>query len=440
MQMNSSKKYFNIITYGCQMNVHESEKLAGILYESGYLPCSEMEKADIIIFNTCCIRDNAEKKAESKIGMVKKLKKLKPSLIVAVCGCMVQQKGKADELISKFPFIDIVLGTSNSKMLKSAIEKINSGLKRFIDIELDSSKIENLPALRSDRTNAWLNIMYGCDNFCTYCIVPYVRGRERSRNKQEILCELYGLLEKGYKEITLLGQNVNSYKSEDGEGFDGLLSEISKINGKFRLRFMTSHPKDFNENIIDIMADSPNICNHIHLPLQSGSDKVLKDMNRKYNMEKYLSIIDYARKIIPDIGITTDIMVGFPTETEEDFEQTLNAVKTIKFSSAFTFVYSPRRFTAASKMEQIDEQTKRKRIIELVALQNKITAENNKKLIGKDMEVLTEDFSRYEGMVCGRTDCGRMVNFEGNQQDIGKFMSIGIEKVKTGSMFGKRRG
>lgn len=440
MQMNSSQKYFNIITYGCQMNVHESEKLAGILYESGYLPCSEMEKADIIIFNTCCIRDNAEKKAESKIGMVKKLKKLKPSLIVAVCGCMVQQKGKADELISKFPFIDIVLGTSNFKMLKSAIEKINSGLKRFIDIELDSSKIENLPALRSDRTNAWLNIMYGCDNFCTYCIVPYVRGRERSRNKQEILCELYGLLEKGYKEITLLGQNVNSYKSEDGEGFDGLLSEISKINGKFRLRFMTSHPKDFNENIIDIMADSPNICNHIHLPLQSGSDKVLKDMNRKYNMEKYLSIIDYARKIIPDIGITTDIMVGFPTETEEDFEQTLNAVKTIKFSSAFTFVYSPRRFTAASKMEQIDEQTKRKRIIELVALQNKITAENNKKLIGKNMEVLTEDFSRYEGMVCGRTDCGRMVNFEGNQQDIGKFMSIGIEKVKTGSMFGKRRG
>ncbi len=439
MQMDLSQKYFNIITYGCQMNVHESEKLAGILYDYGYLPCSEIEKADIIVFNTCCIRDNAEKKAESRIGMVKKLKKTKPSLIVAVCGCMVQQKGKADELIAKFPFIDIILGTSNSGLLKEAIEKINSGLKRFIDVELDSSKIENLPALRSDRTNAWLNIMYGCDNFCTYCIVPYVRGRERSRNKKEILCELNGLLEKGYKEITLLGQNVNSYQSEDGEGFCGLLSEISKIKGKFRLRFMTSHPKDFNENIIDIMADSPNICNHIHLPLQSGSDKVLKDMNRKYNMEKYFSIIEYARKIIPDIGITTDIMVGFPTETEEDFQKTLDAVKTIRFSSAFTFVYSPRKFTAASKMEQLDEDIKRKRIIELVALQNKVTSENNKKLIGKEMEVLTEDFSRYDGMVCGRTDCGRMVNFEGNKQDIGKFIAIEIEKVKTGSMFGKRR-
>ncbi len=433
---------YKIITYGCQMNIHESEKIAGTLQSMGYVECEDEIDADVIVFNTCCIRDNAEKRALGNIGAVKHLKKSKPGLILAVVGCMTQQDGAGLNLRQKYPYVDIVLGTNNLAELKNAVLKLkNSGKKSvLIDPNERPEVLEGELKYRTSGCNAWLNIMYGCNNFCTYCIVPYVRGRERSRKMQNVIDEFMMLIDQGYKEITLLGQNVNSYGHDlnDGSNFAKLLEEIAKIQGKHRVRFMTSHPKDLNMDVIDIIADSKNICNNIHLPIQSGSNKILKLMNRHYTREYYLDTIDAIKSKIPNCGITTDLMVGFPYEEEEDFEYTLDIVRRVKYSSAFTFIYSVRKGTKAALMPQIPAEVSKDRIKRLIAEQNKITKDLSKEYEGNVYEVLCEDVApKKVGYVCGRTDSGRLVTFEGSNDLIGQFVNIKINKSQSASLFGE---
>lgn len=433
---------YMITTYGCQMNVHDSEKIAGILEGKGYMPTISKENADIIVFNTCCIRDSAEQKALNHIGQLRKFKKANPELIIAVVGCMSQQQGYAEMFKQKYPYVDIVLGTRNvselSRILDSYKEKrakfrSNDLLEEFLNID------ETMPSVRTSYPNAWINIIYGCNNFCSYCIVPHVRGRELSRSMDKILSEVKECVDGGFKEITLLGQNVNSYGKDlnDGTSFAKLLKEIDKIEGKFRIRFMTSHPKDLNEEIVGIIANSKNICKNIHLPVQAGSDITLKAMNRRYDSRHYLSLIEMIRKKMPQCGITSDVMVGFPTETEEDFLDTLNLVKTAKFSTAFTFVFSPRKGTEAEKMPQIEESVKKDRIMRLVALQNSITREESKKYLNKEFEVLVEGEGKEDGIVCGRTDSGRLVSFQGEKENIGEFVTVKVTAARTASLFGE---
>lgn len=432
---------YRIITYGCQMNIHESEKIAGILEDMGYSECFDENQADIIVFNTCCIRDNAEKRALGNIGAIKHIKKANPNLILAVVGCMTQQEGAGLTLRQKYPYVDIVLGTNNLHMLEDCILKLRNNKKKSVLIDPNERPeiLENEKFYRTSGTNAWLNIMYGCNNFCTYCIVPYVRGRERSRKMQNVMDEFKSLIDQGYKEVTLLGQNVNSYGNDldDGSNFAKLLEEISKVDGKFRVRFMTSHPKDLNRDVIDIIANSPNICNNIHLPIQSGSNKILKLMNRHYTREYYLDTIDAIKAKISDCGITTDLMVGFPYEEEEDFEDTLDIVRRVKYSSAFTFVYSVRRGTKAAQMPQVPQEVSKDRIKRLIAEQNKITKLLSKEYEGNSYEVLCEDKApKKEGFVCGRTDSGRLVTFKGEESLIGQFVNVKIEKSQSASLFG----
>lgn len=439
------------------MNVHESEKIAGILEDMGYSDCPEEGNPDVIVFNTCCIRDTAERRALGNIGVTKAEKKRNPNLILAVVGCMPQQDGVADSLKERYPYVDIVLGTRNIAELKDEIQKVIASRNRIkkrsdkkyrcFDTEQPINYLEideKTPQTRTSYPNAWINIIYGCNNFCTYCIVPYVRGREVSRAMNSVLDEVKKCVEEGYKEITLLGQNVNSYGNDVDDpnvNFANLLRKIDKIEGKFRVRFMTSHPKDLNDDIIDVMANSSKICNNLHLPIQAGSDKVLADMNRRYDSAKYLQTIEKLRKAMPDIGITTDIMVGFPTETEDDFQKTLEIVEKVRYSNAFTFIYSPRKGTPAAKMEQIPYAVKQERISRLIKLQNKITKEISDTYVGGVFEVLCEDIApKYEGMVCGRTESGRLVTFEGTSEDIGKFFNVKISQSKSASLFGHKEG
>jgi tRNA-2-methylthio-N6-dimethylallyladenosine synthase len=422
------------------MNVHESEKIAGMLEKLGYFSCTEPTDADIIVFNTCCIRDTAEKRIQGNIGVLKSLKRKNKDLIIAVVGCMTQQRDAAELLKKKFPYIDIILGTSNIADLPKAIERRIEGKKSMAlrDSTVDANT--TLPVTRTSFPNAWVNIMYGCNNFCTYCIVPYVRGRERSRSMQDVVAEVRSLIAEGYKEITLLGQNVDSYGSDlkDGECFAALLEQIAQIEGKFRIRFMTSHPKDINSAVIDVMARYPNICDNIHLPVQSGSTKILKAMNRHYTRPRYLAIIDELRAKMPDIGITTDIMIGFPGETDRDFKNTLDLVRKVRFSNAFTFVYSPRKGTPAASMEQISPEVKKQRITKLVAEQNRITKEISDTYLDKVFEILVEDIApKAEGCVCGRTESGRLVTFEGSGDLIGQFVNVKINKTQSASLFGE---
>lgn len=438
------------------MNVHESEKLAGILAGKGYEECGSEEEADIIVFNTCCIRDTAERRALGNIGVTKARKKENPDLIVAVAGCMPQQEGAAENIRERFPYVDIVLGTRNISMLADEIDKVvasRNAIKkrsdkkyRCFDRTLPENYLdidEQTPALRTSFPNAWVNIIYGCNNFCSYCIVPYVRGRELSRDMSSVLDEVKRCVDSGYKEITLLGQNVNSYGNDlDSDvNFAKLLHEIDKIDGKFRVRFMTSHPKDLTEAVMDEMAASKKICDNLHLPIQAGSDKVLADMNRRYDTERYLRLIEGLRSRMPDIGITTDIMVGFPTETEKDFEATLEIVRRVRYSNAFTFIYSPRKGTPAAKMEQIPYAVKQARISRLIALQNSITKEISDTYTGGVYEVLCEDNApKYGEKVCGRTESGRLVTFDGTKEDIGRFFNVRITQSKSASLFGTKEG
>ena len=434
-------KKYHIVTYGCQMNVHESEKIAGILRGIGYEECDKLENADIIVFNTCCIRENAENHAFGNIGALKKLKKQKPSLIIAVGGCMTQEKGKTEILKKKFPFIDIMFGALNFEELAELVRRKEAQKKKVIQIREEAGEIvEDITPYRTSYPNAWVNITYGCNNFCSYCIVPYVRGRERSRKAENIIAEVKTLIKDGYKEITLLGQNVNSYNA-DGKGgmsFAKLLDELAQIDGKFRLRFMTSHPKDFNEEVVKVMAKRDKICKLVHLPVQSGSNAILKEMNRRYTREKYLSEIEMLKSYLPNAEVTTDIIVGFPGETEEDYLMTEDLVKRVDFASAFTFVYSKRKGTKAAEMEnQIPEEVQKDRIMRLVALVNSLTRTKSEKYIGKEVEILCEDYDSKKGLYLGRDEFGRMGYFTSDTNRVGDFVTLKITKANGISLFGE---
>ncbi len=435
-----SETYF-IVTYGCQMNVHESEKIAGILRRMGYTESASLESADIILFNTCCIRENAENHAFGNIGALKKLKKQKPNLLIAVGGCMTQEKGKTEILKQKFPFIDIMFGTLNLEELERLVRRKKAQKKRVIEIREKEGEIIEFPdAYRTSYPNAWVNITYGCNNFCSYCIVPYVRGRERSRKPEHILEEVKGLVSEGYKEITLLGQNVNSYGTdrEMGMSFAQLLDAVASIEGKFRVRFMTSHPKDFNEDVVQVMKKHPKICRLVHLPVQSGSNSVLQAMNRRYTRERYLEEIEMLRREIPEAEVTTDIIVGFPAESEEDYLQTESLVREVDYASAFTFVYSKRQGTKAATMEnQIPEDVQKDRIVRLVELVNSLTRQKSEKYLGKTVEILCEDYDKKKGLYMGRDEFGRMGYFASKQDVIGEFIHLKITKANGISLYGE---
>ncbi len=434
------REKYHIVTYGCQMNVHESEKIAGILRRLGYEATDTVDTADIIVFNTCCIRENAENHAFGNIGALKKLKKQKPSLLIAVGGCMTQEKGKADVLKKKFPFIDILFGALNLEELERLIRLKKTQKKRVVEIREKEGEIVEFPdAYRTSYPNAWVNIMYGCNNFCSYCIVPYVRGRERSRKPENIVAEVRSLVQEGYKEITLLGQNVNSYGSDGttGKTFAELLDEVASVEGDFRVRFMTSHPKDFNEDVVRVMEKHKKICRLVHLPVQSGANSVLQAMNRRYTREKYLSEIRMLRERIPEAEVTTDIIVGFPGETEEDYLQTESLVKEVGFASAFTFVYSPRNGTKAAEMpDSVSEAVQKERIMRLVALVNAQTREKSERYLGKAVEILCEDYDEKKALYLGRDEFGRMGYFRSENNAIGKFVTLQITGVNGISLFG----
>lgn len=434
---------YHIITYGCQMNVHESEKLAGILENLGYKHTPEKEEADVIIFNTCCIRDTAERRALSNIDKLKKLKSKKPDMIIGVCGCMPQQESARNYIENKMPHVDIVFGTHNIHNLGQLISDCQKERKRIFEIWGESQELQpaNTPITRTSGVNAWVNITYGCNNYCTYCIVPYVRGREISRPMTEIIDEVKKLIEDGrYSEITLLGQNVNSYGNDlkDGSSFAKLLKEIAKLDGNFRLSFLTSHPKDFKDEVIDIIAQYDKISKLIHLPIQSGSNAILKAMNRKYTREYYLERIDYLRNKISNVGISSDIIVGFPGETEKDFEDTLDLVKQVRYNNLYMFMYSPRKNTPAANMpNQIEQSIKKERVNKLIALQRGIMREIAQDCVGQKYRALI--IENKDGKLSATTDCGKLVFIENNsdQNLVGKFCEVLISRTKSGRLIGE---
>lgn len=437
-----NKKYC-VVTYGCQMNLHESEKISGILSGMGMNAVNEPENADVVVFNTCCIRDTAERRALGNIGKMKELKKKNKNLLIVVTGCMTQQSGFAENMKERYQYVDVILGTHNISDLENQI-RIRLEKKKRIAAVLDTDGYiddETTPVTRTSFPNAWVNINYGCNNFCTYCIVPYVRGRERSRDMKSIISECEKLIKDGYKEITLLGQNVNSYGNDvpdENVNFANLLREVAKIDGKFRIRFMTSHPKDLTEDVVKAIRDNDKICNNIHLPIQAGSNSVLKNMNRRYTREHYLGLIDMIRRYLPDCGITTDIMVGFPYETEEDFLDTMDIVEKVRFSTAFTFIYSVRKGTKAAEMPQIPYEIKQNRIKRLIARQNEITEEISKDYVGNVYEILVEGMQeKKNGYVVGRTESGRLVSAKGDESMIGEFKNVKITAVKNAQLLGE---
>ena len=438
----SEKKLFCISTFGCQMNEEDSEKLSGMLKRIGYERTENREEASIIIFNTCCVRENAENKVYGNLGALKRQKKENPDLIIAICGCMMQQKGKADAILEKYPYVDIIFGTHNSYKFPEYLNRVKTEgvqIKEIIDKETEI--VEGLPIDRKSDAKAFVTIMYGCNNFCTYCIVPYVRGRERSRKPEDIENEIRELVGKGYKEVTLLGQNVNSYGKglEEEITFDKLLRRINEIDGLERIRFMTSHPKDLTLDVVYAIRDCDKICEQIHLPVQSGSNRILKEMNRHYTKEQYIELAKTIRREIPDVTFSTDLIVGFPGETEEDFNETLELVKEVRYDAAFTYIYSRRNYTPADKMEnQIPEEVKHERFKRLLKISNAGIAVGNKEAEGKTYEVLVEGFSKNDdSKLTGRTRNNRLVNFEGGEELIGKLINVKIVKANSFSLLGE---
>ena len=442
---NALKAY--VQTFGCQQNEADSEKIAGMCISMGYEICQTPEDADLIMVNTCAVREHAEQKALSIIGQYKHLKAQNPDLLIGVCGCMVTQDHRKENIKHSYPYVDFVLGTSSLHRLPELIfTKMLKGKRLYCPEEKEYLVAEGLPIYRESSYRAWVSIMYGCNNFCTYCIVPYVRGRERSRRPDDIIKEVRELVESGYKDITLLGQNVNSYgkdaKSDDGEIYDfaDLLADIDKIDGDYHIRFMTSHPKDASRKLIDVIAASKHIAHQFHLPMQSGSDSILKAMNRHYDTEKYLGTVNYLREKIPDITISSDIIVGFPGETEEDFEATLSMLKKVRFDMTYSFIYSPRKDTPAANMEcQIPDSIKGDRMNRLLALQNEIALEKNKPIEGKIIRVLCDGASKNNATVySGRTEGNKIVLFDGNENDIGKFVDLKITRAETFALYGEK--
>ena len=434
-----NKKY-TILTYGCQMNVHDSENISGIMEDLGYTKEDNYEDADVIIINTCAIRENAQNKVVGILGRIKKLKETNPNIITIIGGCMPQEESVSGMIKDKYKWVDIVLGTHNIYDIPTLLDNINKERKQNIEVySIEGSIIENLPVKRDSKIKAWVNIQYGCDKFCSYCIVPYTRGKQRSRLPEDILKEVKSLKEKGYKEVTLLGQNVNAYGKDLELNYTmaNLLEDTAKT-GIPRLRFVTSHPWDFTEEMITTIAKYPNIMPYIHLPLQSGSSKILKLMGRRYTKEEYLNLFDKMKKEIPNVAISTDIIVGFPNETEEDFKETLEVVNHCKYDGAYTFIFSPRVGTPAAKMEDNTPlKEKEERLQRLNALVNKYARENNEKYQDKIVPVLIEGYSDKGGKLMGYTDTMKLVNVVGDSSSIGSIVPVRITEVKTWSMEGE---
>lgn len=432
-----NKKYF-VKTYGCQMNEHDTENIKAILEDMSFTEVDNMEDADLILLNTCAIRENAHNKVFGMVGRIKHLKESKPDLVAGICGCMAQEEHVVKEILEKYKWLDIVFGTHNIHNLPNILYEAISKKDLEVDVlSIEGDVVENIPVKRDSKYKAWVNIMYGCDKFCTYCIVPYTRGKQRSREPEYIINEVKELVEDGYQEVTLLGQNVNAYGKDLNidYGMSNLLEDVAKT-GINRVRFVTSHPWDFTDEMIDIIAKYDNIMPYIHLPLQSGSSSILKKMGRRYTKEEYLTLYKKIREKLPYSSITTDIIVGFPNETDEDFNETLEVVNECKFDSAFTFIFSPRIGTPAAKMEDsISLEVKEKRLQELNELINKYSKEANDKYLGKIVPVLIEDFSeKDDSMLMGYTDTMKLVNVKGDSSLIGKIVNVKITDVKTWSM------
>ena len=436
---NGRRKTYHILTYGCQMNEHDSEKISGMLTSIGYKETDDDKKADLVIFNTCLIRENAELRVFGKLGEVKGLKRNKPDMLVAVCGCMMQRQEIREKVLKKFSFVDIIFGTNTIHELPMLIYNVDFNKRKSVGIVDNTESIyEDMPKQRKFKHKALVNITYGCNNFCTYCVVPYVRGREKSREPNEIIDGIKALAEDGCKEVTLLGQNVNSYGSnlENKVTFAELLYEINKIDGIERIRFMTSHPKDLTDDLIKAIKECDKVCKHVHLPVQAGSNDVLNRMNRKYTKEHYLSLVEKLKDAVPDIAITTDIIVGFPGETEEDFLETIDIVKKVKYDSAFTFLYSVREGTKAATMEdQVPDDVKHERFDRLLDVLYPIVLYRNEQCIDNVFPVLVE--SAENGKLTGRTEHFRLVHFKGNSELIGEIVNVKITNVKTFHMEGE---
>lgn len=436
------KKAF-VLTFGCQQNEADSEKLAGMCEKMGYEILSAPETADVILVNTCAIREHAEQKALSIVGQYKHLKAKKPTLLIGVCGCMVTQEHRREDIKHRYPYVDFVFGTSSIHRLPQLIfEKVAKGKRLFCPEETEYLVAEGLPIRRESDYRAWVSIMYGCNNFCSYCIVPYVRGRERSREMDEIVREVEGLVAEGYKDITLLGQNVNSYGKDRADGYDfaDLLAKLDLIEGDYVIRFMTSHPKDASRKLIDVMANSKHVAHQFHLPMQSGSDTILKAMNRHYDTAKYLDTVHYIREKMPDVTLTSDIIVGFPGESEEDFEATLAMLKTVGFDMLYSFIYSPRKGTpAAAKEDQVPPATKSARFERLLAVQNEIAVAKNQPLVGKTLRVLCDGVSKNNSaLYAGRTEGNKIAFFEGNPEDKGQYVDFVVERADAFALYGHK--
>ena len=429
-------------SYGCQGNVSDGEKLKGMLAEMGYGFCDQAEQADLVLFNTCAIRENAEDRIFGNVGALKRWKAQSPKHKLLLCGCMMQQPHIVEKLKQSYPYVDLIFGTHVIHQLPQLLLSVLQQHKRvFYTPESDGVIAEGLPIRRDGELKAWVPIMYGCNNFCTYCIVPYVKGRERSRQPEAILAEVRQLVEQGYKEITLLGQNVNSYGKtlEHPITFAQLLRQIDAIPGDFRIRFMTSHPKDATQELFDVMAASEKICHHLHLPVQCGSDRILQAMNRRYTVEQYLKLIDYARSVMPDISFTTDIIVGFPGETLEDFQGTLDLLKKVRYDSLFSFIYSKRVGTKAAAMpDDTPHSVKSDRLQELLALQRTIGEEVLKEYVGKTLRILVDGTGKSgKGYLTGRTDQFLIVDFPGDRSLIGQFVTVKITKALNWALLGE---
>ena len=438
-KIGEGKRYF-VKTYGCQMNEHDSENIKAILEDMSFEECDNIYDADLVLLNTCAIRENAHNKVFGYLGRLKHLKQDKPSLIVGVCGCMAQEEVVVNEILDKYKWIDIVFGTHNIYDLPNILyTSINKKALEVEVLSIEGEVIESLPVKRDSKYKAWVNIMYGCDKFCTYCIVPYTRGKQRSREPKFIIEEVKELVKKGYKEVTLLGQNVNAYGKDLNidYGMDRLLEDVA-LTGIERVRFVTSHPWDFNDSMIDVISKYDNIMPYIHLPLQSGSNSILKLMGRRYTKESYIELFNKLKKKIPNVSITTDIIVGFPNESDDDFNDTLDVVKTCKFDGAFTFIFSPRVGTPAAKMsDNVSIDVKNNRLYKLNELVNLYSKEANDRYLSRVVPVLIEGFSEKDSsMLMGYTDTMKLVNVKGEKSDIGNVVNVKITDVKTWSMDG----
>lgn len=436
------KKYL-VETYGCQMNEHDTEVMAGILEEMGYQETADVNDADVILINTCAIRENAENKVFGEIGHLKPLKREKPDLILGICGCMAQEETVVNRILQKHPQVDLIFGTHNIHRLPQLLKEALFSKEMIVEVwSKEGDIVENLPQSRHGHFQAWVNIMYGCDKFCTYCIVPYTRGKERSRHPEEIIEEVRDLARKGYQEITLLGQNVNAYgkdlQNPENYGLGNLMDEIRKI-GIPRVRFTTSHPKDFDDHLIEVLGKGGNLCEHIHLPVQSGNSDILKIMGRGYTRERYLDLFYKIKKAVPNASFTTDIIVGFPNETEEQFEDTLSLVRECRFDGAYTFIYSPRAGTPAARMQDnVPMEVKKERLMRLNKLVDELAAESNARYQDQVVEVLVEGESRKNSEVLsGHTRTNKVVNFRGPNSLIGQLVNVKITDAKMWSLDGE---